>query len=323
VGFSDGRFFETPPNARRKDLDGQRRRLRLPAGRLAAVVAGILSITALAGSSQALATISSPYGPVYERLSYGPRLRQLVDVFVSPTPNATTVILVHGGGWREYFALSQYAPESMALQQQGFTVFDINYRQDSETTAAFPLEPSDVMTATQWAIANAASFNANPGNVILLGGSAGGNLVALAAEQLDATAPGTVRAVVSLSGPMNFMSLLSLIERGMVTNEDFIFSVNQALGRDPGSTIFKSRSEVEAYPATWSPALHVPARNCPAWLLFNSEAELIPLSQAQEMNADLLKAGCRSTLDVLPGSGHSFAYFRQVDRTIFSFIKAQ
>ena len=299
-----------------------RPRGKRPTGLRAALLLALSTVALLAAAPSAPAsTLSSPYGPVYERLSYGPRWRQVTDVFQSSTPHAPIVVLVHGGGWRVYSALVKFASESMALQAQGFTVFTINYDQDSELTPAFPLETNDVALATQWAIANAARFNGDPSNVTLLGGSAGGQLVATTAEQMNAVSPGTIKRVVSLSGPMNFVTLLQLIHEGKITDEEFIFSVQQALGRDPGTNVFANRSEAEAYPATWSPSLHVRPESCPKWLLFNSAEEFIPLSQAQEMNSALLKANCRSTLTVVPGSTHAFGYFGRVDSSIFNFIK--
>jgi acetyl esterase/lipase len=291
--------------------------------RLTALVALLSAVGALIGAPSAFATIADPYGAFYEHVPYGPRWMQRLDVFASATPSSPLVLLVHGGGWRSYSAISKFAWESEALQQQGFTVFDIQYDQDSETTPAFPTEPNDVMLATHWAKANAAQFNADPGKVVLLGGSAGGNVVSLAAEQLNAASPGTVKRVVTLSAPTNFVSLLSLIQNGTITNENFTFSVQQALGRDPGTNVFSSGSEEQRYPYTWSPALHVPSQSCPRWLIFNSEAELIPLSQAEEMNSSLVKAKCSATLSVVPGSAHAFGYFGRVESAIFSFIRAQ
>jgi acetyl esterase len=287
-------------------------------------LAGAFAILALSGTPSAFGwlTVDSDYGPVYEHLSYGPRYRQVLDVYEAKVAHAPIVVLVHGGGWRTQDSLVMYASESEALQQQGFTVFEIEYDQDSETIPAFPLENNDVALATRWAIANAATFHADPSNVILLGGSAGGQLVSVAAEQLNAAKPGTVRGVVALSAPTNFKTLLTMIENGTITNESFITSVKQALGRDPGEKAFASLSEWEAYPGTWSPALHAPTQSCPNWLLFNSETELIPLSQATEMNQALLAAQCGSTLKVVPGSKHAFAYFGTVAPAIFSFIKA-
>lgn len=287
-------------------------------------LAGALVILALSATPSAFGwlTVSSPYGPVYEHLSYGPRYRQVLDVYESTTAHAPIVVLVHGGGWRTQDSLVMYAKESEALQAQGFTVFEIDYDQDSETIPAFPLENNDVALATRWAIANAASFNADPANVVLLGASAGGQLVSVAAAQLNEAKAGTVRAVVTLSAPTNFVTLLTMIENGTITNESFITSVKQALGRDPGENAFASLSEYEAYPGIWSPALHAPAQSCPSWLLFNSETELIPLSQAFELNEALLSAKCSSKLQVVPGSKHAFAYFDTVAPAIISFIKA-
>jgi acetyl esterase/lipase len=294
--------------------------LRLRPGWRAALLSALAVAALAAAPSAGASTITSTSGPVYEGLRYGPSYGEHLDVFESLSRSAPIVILIHGGGWRTASALSKYASESKALQAQGFTVFDIQYIQDSTTRPAFPYEPNDVMLATRWAIANAAKFHADPTNVVLLGGSAGGQLAAVAAEQLDKANPGTVRAVVSLSGPMNLASMWKLIENGEFTSESFIYSLEQALGRLPGETVFSSESERQAYPAAWSPALHVASQGCPKWLLFHSQEEAIPLSQAQEMASALSKAGCGVSLQVVPGAKHSFAYWGSVASTIFSFI---
>jgi acetyl esterase/lipase len=287
----------------------------------------MLCLLAAGGGSAHAATAatvrSDAYGVIYEHLLYGPRYRENLDVYASHTSRSPMVVLVHGGGWRSYDALSKFEVESLALQQQGFTVFTINYDQDTATTPAFPLEPEDVTAATRWAIANASTFNADPTNVFLLGGSAGGQLVATVAQQLDAAAPGTVKGVISLSGPENFRSLIALIEAKVVTNEEFVTSVYRALGREleGPSYIFANAFEQEAYEARWSPALNVASTNCPRWLLFNSQTELIPLSQAQEMSSRLTQAGCSSSLHVLPGSRHAFGYWKEVAPLVFGFIR--
>jgi acetyl esterase/lipase len=294
---------------------------------LLAIFAALLCLL-LTGATSAHATTtttvrSDAYGLVYEHLLYGPRYRENLDVYASHTSRSPAVVLVHGGGWRTYDALSKFEGESLALQQQGFTVFTINYDQDTTTTPAFPLEPEDVVAATRWAIANAASFNADPANLFLLGGSAGGQLVAIVAQQLDAATPGTVKGVISLSGPENFRSLMALIEAKVVTNEEFVTSVYRALGREleGPSYVFAKTFEQEAYEARWSPALDVVGANCPRWLLFNSQTELIPLSQAQEMSSRLTQAGCSSSLHVVPGSRHAFGYWKEAAPLVFGFIR--
>jgi acetyl esterase/lipase len=254
--------------------------------------------------------------PVFRSLSYGPSPAELLDVYASGVPHSTVVVLVHGGGWRKQGDLSRLESESLSLQRAGLTVFDINYDQDGGGVRAFPLEPNDVLEATHWAISHAASFNGNPAKVVLIGGSAGGHLVSLAAEQLAVSDPGVVKGVISLSGPMNFISLWPQIENGTlaISGDNFRISVEMALG-------FRGTHQFpRAFAEQWSPALHVPRRDCPTWLIINSASEAIPLSQAEEMQGALEQADCESTLRVVPGSEHSFAYWTHVRGEIGRFI---
>jgi acetyl esterase/lipase len=274
---------------------------------------------------------SAPAGPFYERVAYGPKLGELADIWASPTPNSRTIILIHGGGWRKQGGLRYLKKQAMSLQAQGFTVFSINYRQDTASKPAFPLEPQDVILATQWAIAHAASYNADPANVVLVGGSAGGNLAELAAEQLDTAKAGTVRAVVSLSGPTDFETLIPLVEDGTIHNRNFITSIYRAIGGDEEEGFFGGEGDegeevqlTQALMREGSPTMHIPSKaNCPDWLLFSSEEDLVPLPQAEEMYGDLLKAGCKATLQIVPGGQHAFAYWNHVEDSVFSFIAAE
>jgi acetyl esterase/lipase len=259
--------------------------------------------------------------PESERVFYGPKLVQRAEVYPSARPGSPIVILVHGGGWRKQTGLYYLKKEALSLQSHGFTVYNINYRQDMYLPA-FPTEPDDVALATRYAIAHAAAYNGDPARVSYVAGSAGANIAALAAEKLDEAAPGTVRAVVSLSGPMNFETLIAMVKDGTITNENFIVSIFAAMGGE----------EADAFePAAWnaipaatqregSPALNIPKRGCPSWLLFSSEVDLVPLSQSQEMDSELTAARCKSTLQVVPGSAHAFAYWNQVADTVAGFI---
>ena len=282
-----------------------------------------LALALLAFACLLLTFAGAAGATVITHVSYGPRMRQYLDIYPSRTPNAPVVVLVHGGGWRVFDDLQRFERESEALQKQGITVFTINYDQDSPTKPAFPTEPNDVELAIQWAIENAARFDGNPNDVVLVGGSAGGQLVDVAGEQMDAASPGSIRGVVSLSGPSDFLTLVPLIQEGIVENENFITSVYQAVGREENGTpyMFATQAGEEAYERTWSPADN-PIANCPKWLLFNSQDELIPLSQEQEMYERLEASGCPATMDVVPGTKHAFAYWNSVSETVASFVKS-
>jgi acetyl esterase/lipase len=277
----------------------------------AALLALVLALTPPAALAATRAVTSLP---VYEYVQYGVSPEEVANIYPSSRPGSPVVVLVHGGGWRKQRTLSRFENQSQALRADGMTVFEINYDQDSAATPAFPLEPNDIDAATRWAVENAAKYNGDPSRLVLLGGSAGGNLVALAAERLNAASPELVKGVVVLSGPANFISLVRMIKEGQITNPSFDFDVYQALGFEPPERLPKAFAE------EWSPALHAPNSSCSSWLIFNSEDELIPLSQAQEMYAALQAAKCRATLTVVPGTLHAFEYFPEVKPQIEQFI---
>ena len=286
---------------------------------LGATLLTLFSATAL-GAAKTVTNGSA--GPIYEKVHWGTKSMQRADIYVSTARNSPIVMLVHGGGWRKQQALGFLRREALELQQEGFTVFDINYQQDTAEMPAFPAEPNDIVAATQWAISQAGEYNADPANVILVGGSAGGNLAALAGEKLDTAAPGTVRAVVSLSGPMNFETLLPLIENGELRSHSFITSIFQAVGAN------EEEGEVEiptpALLREGSPALNIPSKTaCPDWMLLSSEVDLVPISQAEEMYEDLLAAKCKASLTVIPGKAHAFGYWNSASSAIISFIKGE
>jgi len=276
------------------------------------VATGALAAALLSAPAPTLA--QSP--PIYRAVSYGPSPNEIATIYSQTNPGATAVILVHGGGWRLQKLVTEQGSVANSLYRQGFVVFDINYEQDSPTEPAFPLETGDVMAATEWAIAHAATYGANPANVVMLGGSAGAQLVSRAAEQLDVAAPGTVRAVAELSGPMNFQTLVADAIAGAVPKA-YVKSIGQALGCPSSLTLCAASFEAE-----WSPALNVPTSGCPDWLLITSETEPTDRSQSEEMLTALQGAGCRAELNMQP-TGHGFSYWSAVARSVAAFFKAE
>ncbi len=291
------------------------RRAHLCRAFAASILASLLVALAV-GTSAALARASAEI-PVLESLSYGPSPAELANVYPAGAAGAPLVVLVHGGGWRKQGPLGRLELEARSLQREGSTVVEVNYDQDTATSVAFPIEPEEIAAATRWAIANAASFNADPHTVVLLGGSAGGNLVALAAEQLDVASPGTVDGVVTLSAPTDFPALLPMLGPDTLYNESFSKSVYQALGMGSETA---PRASSNSLAAQFSPALHPPKSGCPSWLIVNSEAEFVPQAQARELYGNLRSAGCSAQLLLLPGREHGFAYFHIVKPAVFSFI---
>jgi acetyl esterase/lipase len=250
-------------------------------------------------------------------VSYGSSLYQTVTVYPAPTTGAPLVILVHGGGWDSKVGSDQLPTEAKDLQDAGFAVFDVNYDTMPRSHGAFPLEIDDVVNATAWAIAHADLYGADPTNVEMIGGSAGGQLVAMAAEELNAAAPGTVRSIVTLSGALDFVLKMEDIQDGLVRGYDAIHS-QEALGcrlKDGTCTV--------ALETRWSPAEQVNSGDCPAKaLIINSSHEAEPVDQANSMTSALDAGGCMATELIRDGHGHSFAYWNSVKAEVAMFVSA-
>jgi acetyl esterase len=101
------------------------------------------------------------------------------------------VVYFHGGGWvvcnlETHDALCR----RLALGADAVVV-SVDYRLAPEHR--FPAAPDDCVAATRWALAQAASLDADPRRAFLAGDSAGGNLAAAVALQLRDEGGPTVR----------------------------------------------------------------------------------------------------------------------------------
>jgi len=276
------------------------------------VLAALLATPAIAGATY----IPGP-APV-PNVVYGTSdpSSQVMDIYPAATPGAPIVILVHGGGWVRIDKRSLDS-ESMDLNAQGFAVFNLNYRLAATPGSAFPNQVNDVELATQWAMANAAAYNADPTDVTLIGGSAGGQLVGMAAEQLNAARKGTVQAVVTLSAATDFGGMVNDLAVGHI-NPVIVNMSSFALGCNltvcPSATL-----------AQWSPAQNVTASNCPAnWLVIQSAHDAImPADQPIAMTSALQQHGCAVTQDIIAGNDHSFNYWSVVEPAVSGFVASQ
>ena len=145
-----------------------------------------------------LPTVRVPGGlEVAADLRYGPDPAQLVDRYrrrdgADPAP---AVIQVHGGGWTGGCRGRQARPLLHHLAVQGWVVFEMTYRLSPKAT--FPDQLDDVRRALDWVRSTADDHGVDPSFLALTGGSAGGQMAALAA--LDPGGP-PVQACIPLYG---------------------------------------------------------------------------------------------------------------------------
>jgi acetyl esterase len=201
-------------------------------------------------------------------------------------------LLIHGGKWasgdrQELSDLGRF------LAEHNYAAFAIDYRLAPQYP--FPAAVTDVLTAVRWVRENARRLHVDPARIGIVGGSSGGNLAALAGTwgsgALDRGA--RVRAVVSLSGPMELSPLLH--------DPQFIvrFAVERFLGCGGGVSC---RGPARAA----SPITHVDPSD-PPMLLTNGAEEIIPFQQALDMQTALQKASVPVQVTQVPGANHGVA----------------
>ncbi|MWK33961.1 alpha/beta fold hydrolase [Actinomadura sp. J1-007] len=304
------------------------------------------------GVVSASAVMVTPRPPRQATYAYGRNSRQRIDAYWKPVPgqnpakpakgakakakgakNSRTrvqaqsparpkakprpaVLILHGGYWLEgdkggwkYFA--------RRLTAQGFTVFSANYR--LAPAAAWPAQRNDAAAALAFIKKNAKRWNVDPGNIVVVGSSAGGML----ATQLGAYGEGAqrVRGVVALSPPN--MPYLAYQDGAKPTatpgQRKLRRAVVDLIRCVPSQASLPCWKRVDDANTT----SHVSAGDAPM-LLMHSDEDLVPATQSTGLATALRAAGVPATVKVVEGKLHASALMNDehVYPTILSWLKA-
>jgi acetyl esterase/lipase len=226
------------------------------------------------------------------------------DLFAPPGHGRIAVVAVHGGAWL-HNDRAVFAPIAADLaRRSGFVVLNVEYPRAPGGGSLYARQRSAVEQAVRWLRGHARSLGIDARRIGGLGGSAGGNLVAL----VGTGGTGSLRtgtrlgAVVAWSGQLDLEHL-----RGVnATN------VKSYLGCD-----------LAACPDTWalaSPIDHVNHGDTPM-LLFGSRHESTPYSQSTRMARALRAAGVDARAIVLPGSRHGQKYASTAMARTITFLR--
>jgi len=216
----------------------------------------------------------------------------LADAYVPATAarRRPAVVLIHGGGWVGGLRAS-IGEEAGWLAERGFVTFTVDYRLAPDHR--FPAAADDVAAFVRWLRkpARMKQFGIDPERIGALGSSAGGHLAAMlgAKGEGSLTRGSRLAAVVSWSGPMDLTDVHAVYGGESVTT---------FLGCAPPA------SDCLPVARAASPVTHVDRTDSPT-LLFTADAEIVPLTQAQAMDAALGRAGVEHELVVYPGDGHA------------------
>lgn len=127
---------------------------------------------------------------------------QTVDVhYESNATRRPCMYVIHGGSWAAGSRVNT-RNTSIRFENEGFVVFNIDYRKTtdygSRLGVPWAVQRNDVITAVDWARANAQKFGFDPDRCGIYGFSAGGHL----ATVVGLSGGGRVRAIVSASGAL-------------------------------------------------------------------------------------------------------------------------
>jgi acetyl esterase/lipase len=220
---------------------------------------------------------------------------------------APVIIYVHGGGWtsghtRHSGAFENWPGVLASIASRGYVVASLNYRLSGE--APSPAAEQDVKSAVRWLRYNAARFGVDKRRIGIWGGSAGGQLAALAGTSCgvaalepavaDAKAPvesDCVQGVVAWYGVFDLAPLAKDVTAPP--------PVARYLGCDAG------RCQDEKI-ALASAIRYIDKTDPPFLLIHGALDKTVAVSQSERFHAALQANAVKSQLIVLPDVDHSF-----------------
>lgn len=224
-----------------------------------------------------------------------------LTVFAPRKPNGTAMLIAGGGGYTRIGMATEAYPAARWLMARGITAFVLSYRLPVENWADGPLAPlQDAQRALRLIRAGASRFRVDPARIAVLGFSAGGHLMGMAAarpafasyppvDELDTREPARpvaaalIYPVVTLLPPYDHTST----RRSLV-------------GDNP--------SETDS--VYWSVETHIRA-GCPPMFLVQADDDTISNPANTAILADACKrAGVPVELRRLPSGGHGFGMGR-------------
>jgi len=228
------------------------------------------------------------------------------------------IIEIHGGGFIMGGKSGEIGPMLEGLKR-GYAVASIGYRLSGE--ACFPAAIQDVKAAIRFLRANAAKYNLDPGKFATWGGSAGGNLSALAAVSNGAANlsdpslgnPGVseaVQAAVDWFGPIDFSTMDA--EFKALGTSGIMGPTNSSASAE-SRYIGKVIGTADAAPLVKaaSPLTYLGAGDPPVYIQHGTADRNIPITQSERFAKALAAAigADKVIFERIPGAAHGGSQF--------------
>ena len=233
-------------------------------------------------------------GQDVQRISYGEDPSQYGELSVPEGASRGVVVVIHGGFWKAQYDLSLGRPLAASLVEQGWTVWNLEYRRVGISSAGggggVP-ETLDDIAAGIDALADVPGLDTS--TLVTLGHSAGGHLATWAAsrgrfERWSDRVP--VTAVISQAGVLD---LQAGYDERLGANAVVAF-LDHAPGPDD---------------APVDPRQQLPL-DVPVWCVHGRSDDIVPISQSEAYVAAATAAGARAELVAIDGD-----HFTVIDPT--------
>jgi acetyl esterase/lipase len=250
------------------------------------------------------------------------------------------VLYIHGGGWtsghtRHSGAFENWPEVLAAIAARGYVVASVEYRLSGE--APFPAAIQDVKAAIRWLRTHASEYGIDPRRAVIWGGSAGGQLAALAGTSCGVASleppgaaaaqrpePGAAAANPAPAGAMSPKPAPAAVPasdcvQGVIAwygifDFSTLASQSGASGpnvNDPSASPAKylgcalSKCSAQAIAAVGA-TTYIDAKDPPVLMIHGVNDHTVPIQQSRDYLAALKAKGVRAELIEIPGVEHSF-----------------
>ena len=216
-----------------------------------------------------------------------------------------TLVQVHGGGWVIGKKDEQGRPLMLEMARRGWVCFAPNYRLSPRAT--WPDHIVDVKAAIAWVREHGPEYGADPGFLVLTGGSAGGHLVSLAALTANDPSyqPGFEEADTAVQGCVPYYGVDDIaLETGTWAAK--------VRHRTLMTRLVMKTTDEEAFRSA-SPIARVHADAPPFLVIHGRNDTLVPVQEARLLVERLREVSPGPVLYLeLPGTQHAFDVFPSV-----------
>jgi acetyl esterase/lipase len=222
--------------------------------------------------------------------------RPTLTIFLPPQGkgNGTAVIVCPGGGYTHLAMAHEGMDVARRLNEMGIAAFVLKYRLPSDETmidkTIGPLQ--DAQRAIQLVRQRAAEWAIKPGQVGIMGFSAGGHLASTAGTHFGKA---TIDNKDNISLRPDFMILLyPVISFSDTTGH--IGSRNALIGTNPNTSLIQE----------YSNELQVTAQTPPTFIVHAEDDKTVPLANSIHFYESLLHNKVPAELHIYPKGGHGF-----------------